>query len=279
MAPPSGELGGAQFALGELLEMEIVFLGTGTSQGVPMIAHDCPDLDLDNPKNWRTRPSIHVLMGESHIQVDAGQEFRLQCLTNNIRQIDYFILTHGHADHILGMDDLRRFCTIRGSIAIPVYSTSAGLRRVRDIYPYADRKRPQNRYYPAFDLIEMPERLEVEGGEILTTLLPHGEMDVLGLIFMERASGKKAVYYTDCKEVGPRQRELAAGADLVVLDALQPRSHPTHMSIDEAVETARAIGAPQTYFTHMAFLVDHETYNRRLPDGISLAYDGLRVAL
>lgn len=259
--------------------MEIIFLGTGTSQGVPMIAHDYPDLNLDNPKNWRTRTSIHVQMGKTHIQVDAGQEFRLQCLSNNIRKIDYFILTHGHADHILGMDDLRRFCTIRGSTAIPVYGTSAGLQRVRDIFPYADRKRPQNRYYPAFDLIEMPERLELEEGQVFSTLLPHGEMDVLGLVFLERASGKKAVYYTDCKEVGPRQRELAVGADLVVLDALQPRSHPTHMSIDEAVEIALAINAPQTFFTHMAFMVDHETYDCRLPEGISLAYDGLHVTL
>lgn len=259
--------------------MEIIFLGTGTSQGVPMIAHESPNLDLKNPKNWRTRPSIHVIMGGCHIQVDAGQEFRLQCLDNNIRRIDYFILTHGHADHILGMDDLRRFCTIRGSEAIPVYSTISGLQRVREVYPYANREKPVHRFYPAFRLLEMPTKLEFEEGEIQSTLLPHGEMDVLGLIFRERKTGKKAVYYTDCKEVGPEQRDMAMGAELVILDALQPRKHPTHMSIDEAVETAQDIGAPQTYFTHMTFIVDHEAFDSKLPPGISLAYDGLRVQL
>ncbi len=259
--------------------MEVIFLGTGTSQGVPMIAHDSPDLDLENPKNWRTRPSIHVVMDRIHIQVDAGQEFRMQCLANDIRQVDTFILTHGHADHILGMDDLRRFCTIRGSTALPVYSTMAGLERVRSVFPYADREIPVRRYYPAFQLLEMPARLALEGGEVRSTLLPHGDMQVLGLVFIENSTGRKAVYYTDCVEVDRHQRDMARGADLVVLDALQPRKHPTHMSIDEAVETALDIGAPQTYFTHMAFMVDHETCDRTLPEGISLAYDGLRVQL
>ncbi len=259
--------------------MEVIFLGTGTSQGVPMIAHDSPDLDLENPKNWRTRPSIHVVMDGFHIQVDAGQEFRVQCLANDIRQVDTFILTHGHADHISGMDDLRRFCTIRGSTALPVYSTAVGLQRVRDVFPYADREIPEQRYYPAFQLMEMPCRLELEGGSIESTLLPHGKMQVLGLVFTENSTGKRAVYYTDCKEVDVNQRKLARGADLVILDALQPKKHRTHMSIGEAVETALDIGAPQTYLTHMAFLVDHDTFDRTLPNGISLAYDGLRVNL
>ena len=255
-------------------------MGTGTSQGVPMIAHESPDLDLVNPKNWRTRPSIHVEMGGCHLQVDAGPEFRIQCLREDIREIDYFILTHRHADHIMGMDDLRRFCTIRGCTALPVFSTADGLEAVQRIFPYAaNRERPVHRYYPAFKLAEMPRILEVEGGTVTSTLLPHGSVHVLGLIFEERASGKKAVYYTDCKEVGAPQRVLAAGAHLVILDALQHRSHATHMSIGEAVETATDIGAPQTYFTHMAFPVDHATVERTLPDGISLAWDGLRIKL
>jgi phosphoribosyl 1,2-cyclic phosphate phosphodiesterase len=104
-------------------------------------------------------------------------------------------------------------------------------------------------------------------------------MQVLGLVFEERSSGKKIAYYTDCKEVGPEQRELARSADIVILDALRPNPHPTHMSIEEALETALDIGAPQTYFTHMTFMVDHETYSRQLPQGVSLAYDGLRISL
>lgn len=100
--------------------MEITFLGTGTSQGVPMIAHSNEGCDLANPKNWRTRCSIHVVMDGYHYQVDASPEFRLQCLRNQIEQIDYFILTHRHSDHIMGMDDLRRFCDLRDFSSLPV---------------------------------------------------------------------------------------------------------------------------------------------------------------
>ena len=259
--------------------MEIIFMGTGTSQGVPMIAHDPEKLDLQNPKNWRSRSSIHVVMDGCHIQVDAAQEFRLQCIQNNIQQIDYFVLTHGHADHILGMDDLRRFCDLLGGKSIPIYSSEIGLKRVREIFPYAIREKPEFRGYPAFQLIEIPPILELDCGRIYTTLIPHGRMQVLGLLFEERSSGKRIAYYTDCKTVGVKQRELARGADIVVLDALRPNSHPTHMSIEEALETALDIAAPQTYFTHMTFMIDHATYNIQFPQGISLAYDGLRVTL
>ena len=253
-------------------------MGTGTSQGVPMIAHDAHGLDLKNPKNWRTRPSIHVDMGGCHIQVDAAQEFRVQCLREDIRRLDYFILTHSHADHILGMDDLRRFCTLREGDPLPVYANRQSLQRIRQIYPYAvDLEKVIHRYYPAFRLIEMPSVLELEAGRICSTTLPHGPIDVLGLVFIEGSSQRKLVYYTDCKKVGRAQRDLARGADAVILDALQHRRHHTHMSIEEAVETARDIGAPRTFFTHMAFPVDHESVERELPEGISLAYDGLRV--
>ena len=123
--------------------MEIVFLGTGTSQGVPMIAQPQGEgCDLDNSKNWRTRTSIHVEMGGHHIQVDAAPEFRMQCIQNGLDRIDTFILTHGHADHILGMDDLRRFCDLNGGHALPVYSSEEGLQRIRQIYPYAILEKP-----------------------------------------------------------------------------------------------------------------------------------------
>ena len=125
-----------------LIFMEILFLGTGTSQGVPMIAHPKGGCDLNNPLNWRTRTSIHVEMGGHHIQVDAAPEFRMQCIQNEVTQIDTFILTHSHADHILGMDDLRRFCDLNGGTALPVYSSAEGLQRIREIFPYAILDKP-----------------------------------------------------------------------------------------------------------------------------------------
>ena len=258
--------------------MEIVFLGTGTSQGVPMIAQPEGGCDLENTLYWRTRTSIHVEMGGHHIQVDAAPEFRMQCIQNEVTQIDTFILTHPHADHILGMDDLRRFCDLNGGTALPVYSSESGLERIRDIFPYAILDKPVVKGYPAFKLQEMPQVLEVPGGSIESVYLPHGAMQVLGLIFTEADTGKKFAYYTDCKEVGEEARFLAEDADVVVLDGLRPQPHPSHMTVEEATQTAIEMNARLSFLTHMTYFVDHETTEAALPDSIRLAYDGLRVS-
>ena len=259
--------------------MEIVVMGSGTSQGVPMIACRCPVCTSADPRNRRTRASIHVVMDGLCVQVDAAPEFRLQCLREGIEKADLFILTHGHTDHIAGMDDLRRFCDLRGGAAIPVYSTAAGLDRVRAIYPYAIKERSVVRGYPAFKLIEMPAELEFPQGTIRSTLLPHGDVSTLGLFFTERSSGKTFVYYTDCKQVPPEAVRLARGAGAFVLDGLRPDPHPSHLSIGEAVATAAEIGAAQTWLTHLTHITDHGAEGATLPQGIKLAYDGLHIRL
>jgi len=259
--------------------MEVVILGSGTSQGVPMIACRCPVCTSPDPRNRRTRCSIHVVMDGLHVQVDAAQEFREQCLRQGVDRMDLFILTHGHADHVAGMDDLRRFCDLRGGSALTVYSTDEGMSRVIAMYPYAIMERPVVRGYPAFQLAEMPAALELPQGTIRSTLLPHGGVNVLGLVFEERGSGAKFVYYTDCKRVPTEARALAAGARAVVLDGLRPEPHPTHLSIPEAVDVARALGAPVTYLTHLTHAVDHASFEATLPPEVRLAYDGLRLKL
>lgn len=259
--------------------MEVIFLGTGTSQGVPMIACDCPVCRSTDSRDRRTRTSVHVVLDGRHVQVDAAQEFRLQCLSNHITRIDDFILTHGHADHLAGMDDLRRFCDLRGNTAFPVWTTEQGAVRVREAYGYAIGEKPQFRGYPAFLPQPMPAVLELPGGTVRSTRLPHGAVEVLGLVFEERSTGAKFAYFTDCKEVGPEARALAGGAQVVVLDGLRPEPHPTHMSIPEAVATAQAIDAPHSYLTHLAHFVAHAAGDACLPPGIRLAYDGLRLVI
>lgn len=259
--------------------MEVVFLGTGTSHGLPMIAFDHEKVDLDDQRNWRTRTSVHVVMDGFHIQVDAALELRLQCLHNEIESVDCFILTHGHADHILGMEDLRRFCALRGGEALPVYSTPEGLARVQAIFPYAIRDRAERKGYPAFQLHTMPKHLETPGGTISSVLLPHGSCEVLGLVFKERSSGKQFSYFTDCKAVPLEARELACESDAVVLDGLRYEPHVSHMTIAEAVDVAQSIDAPNAYITHITYPVDHATAERDLPEHIHLAYDGLRLSL
>ncbi len=259
--------------------MEVIFLGTGTSQGVPMIACDCSVCTSTDPRNRRTRASIHVVMDGLHVQVDASPEFRLQCLRENIRQMDMFILTHGHADHIAGMDDLRRYCDLLGGTAMSVYSTDEGIGRVLAMFPYAIAERPISKGYAAFKLIPLFDSIELPQGTIQSTLLPHGGLNTLGLSFTERSSGKKFVYYTDCKRVPAAAVQLARGADAVVLDGLRVQPHPTHMSIDEAVAVAKEIGAKQTWLTHLTHLNDHESLQAVLPAGIAPAFDGLRLSL
>lgn len=259
--------------------MEVIFLGTGTSQGVPMIACDCAVCASADPRNRRTRASVHVIMGGLHIQVDAAPEFRLQCLANRVDRLDLFILTHGHADHVAGMDDLRRFCDLLGGNALPVYSTDEGMGRVRAMYPYAIKERPEVRGYPAFKLAPMPEALELEQGTIRATLLPHGGVNTLGLAFEERSTGKKFTYYTDCKRVPPEAMALARGSDAVVLDGLRHDTHSSHLSINEAIAVALEIRSPQTYLTHMTHSIDHERDSEKLPSGIAFAHDGLRLTL
>jgi phosphoribosyl 1,2-cyclic phosphate phosphodiesterase len=211
-----------------------------------------------------------------HIQVDAAPEFRLQCLRERIEQLDLFILTHGHSDHITGMDDLRRFCDLRGGEGLPVYSTAAGLERIAAVYPYAIMDRPVVRGYPAFRLARLPASLELPEGTIQSTLLPHGGVDTLGLVFTERSSGKRFAYYTDCKSVPPEALALARGSDALVLDGLRPDSHPTHLSIPEAVAAAREIGATRTALTHLTHVTDHSATEAILPPKVRLSYDGLR---
>jgi phosphoribosyl 1,2-cyclic phosphate phosphodiesterase len=259
--------------------MDVIFLGTGTSQGVPMIAQPEGLQDLQNAKNWRTRSSIHVVMDGCHIQVDAAQEFRLQCLREKIPAVDLFILTHGHADHVLGMDDLRRYCDLRDGNALPVYSTIEGLNRVRTIFPYAIGSRPVTPGYPAFILHEMPPVLELPCGRIEHVLLPHGDIQVLGLVFTEKSTGRKCAYYTDCSAVTTEARRLASDADVLILDALRYKPHPSHMTVAEATAVALEMDCPQTWFTHMTCHIDHDIAQEKLPPRIAYAWDGLKLQI
>ncbi|MDX2187713.1 MAG: MBL fold metallo-hydrolase [Opitutaceae bacterium] len=259
--------------------MDVIFLGTGTSQGVPLIACDCAVCRSNDPRDKRGRASIHVVMDGLHVQVDAAPEFRLQCIREGINQLDLFILTHGHNDHVAGMDDLRRFCDLLGGDGLQVFTTEQAMERVISMFPYAIMERPVVKGYPAFKLKPMPEKLELPQGTIESTLLPHGAVNTLGLAFTERSSGRKFVYYTDCKTVPPAARSLAAGAAAVVLDGLRPLEHPTHMTIGEAVQVAVELDAPVAYLTHLTHLTGHEETERSLPPRVRIAYDGLRLSL
>lgn len=257
--------------------MKIVFLGTGTSTGVPSILHKSPKVNFNNQKNWRTRCALHVVLGQTHIQIDAGPEFRLQCLSNYIQKIDLFILTHGHADHILGMDDLRSFC---GQKALKVFSTSEGLERIKMVFPYAIRNQPEYETYPAFELHLCPKTIDLPDGLIHTYLLPHGTFQTLGLVFEDKRTGARAGYFNDCKDIPQKVIQSAQGIDLAILDGLRSaQPHPTHMTIEEAIQKGFQLKAKQIYLTHLAGSIDYETFSKTLPNNVYLAYDQLQIIL
>ena len=256
--------------------MEFTFLGTGTSQGIPMIACDCAVCKSTDPRDKRLRSSVHLQAGGLALQIDTTPDFRTQCLRENIRQVDAVLLTHSHSDHILGFDDLRRFCEIE-NCEMPVYGSPATLRNLRRIFYYAFCKHctPTYSTYVRPLAIPMTEPFLLGNLRVTPVDLPHGRMTTTGLVFQE--SGKKFAYYTDCSAVPDAARNVARDCDCLVIGALRHRVHSTHLSLEQAIEIARDIGSKRTFFTHICHEVSHATTDPTLPETMNLAYDGLHV--
>jgi phosphoribosyl 1,2-cyclic phosphate phosphodiesterase len=254
--------------------VKITFLGTGTSHGVPMIACDCAVCRSTDPHDSRLRPSIYVQMDDgTSVLVDAGPDLRQQALKYNVRRVDAILFTHGHADHILGLDETRRYNALLGG-ALPCYADGLTLADIRRAFAYVfDPATPRGGGLPQLELIEIADRVSVNGHEVKAVPLFHGDRQILGFRFGSFA------YLTDCNRIPDQSWRLLHNLDVVVLDALRERPHPTHFSLSEAVEAARRIAAQRTFFTHMTHDLGHAVTNERLPDGMALAHDGLELVL
>ncbi len=249
--------------------IKIICLGTGTSHGVPMIACDCPVCTSDDPHDRRTRASILVDYGDRTVLVDTTPELRLQCLDNGVRRVDAVLFTHHHADHVVGIDDLRRFNWLQRDV-LPCYASQRTAQALRRMFGYAfvdEAGYPSAKPQLVLNVID-EDPIELFGRRIVPIPLMHGKLPVLGFRFGSFA------YCTDCGEIPERSMALLRDLDVLVLEALRIRPHPAHFNLEQAVDAARRIGAKQTYFTHIAHELKHADVNAELPDNMALAYDG-----
>jgi phosphoribosyl 1,2-cyclic phosphate phosphodiesterase len=266
------------------MQATLTFLGTGTSMGVPTLGCDCavcasavsaaPGIPALEPRNRRTRPSILLSWDSHNVLIDTGPDFHAQALRENVRHLDAVFYTHGHADHILGMDDLRPI-SFHNAGNLPLYADEPTAQTIERIFDYTFRT--ENRY-PTSARVQLHRldpaagsTVELFGVRFVRVPVTHGRQEITGYRF------GSAAYLTDLSALPPESLPLLQDLDILILDALRRQPHPTHLTLQQSVALVEQLKPRRAYFTHMSHDLDHAATEAILPSNMRLAYDGLKL--
>ena len=253
------------------MTLSITILGSGGSSGVPEIGCTCSVCNSSNPRNKRLRSSIIVHYNASNILIDTTPDFRQQMLSNNIQDISAILYTHAHADHVMGLADIRPLNFKKG-IPIDSYCSDETATHIKDIFSYVfNAPASLKEYFPQVQLHTLNGSVEICKLSITPFTVLHHKMPVTAFRFDNSA------YITDVSFIPEEHFSLLDGLDLLILDAFRYEKHISHFSLDEAIETAQQINARKTVFTHLSHAFDYEKVNNELPETMSLAYDGMKI--
>ncbi|MGH9488041.1 MAG: MBL fold metallo-hydrolase [Terriglobales bacterium] len=250
----------------------LTVLGSGTSTGVPTLGCRCPVCNSSDPRDQRLRPSIWLSYGGHQVVIDTTPDFRQQALRAALPALDALLFTHSHADHIMGMDDIRPFNFGRPD-PLPIFASPATLADLRRVYRYVFEANYTASAIPRVAEHEITAPVELFGARFEPVPVLHGRLPVLGFRFGDNA------YITDVSEIPPASMERLGDLDLLILDALRLRPHPTHSHLDHSLQWVEQLRPRRTYFTHIAHELPHAVTEARLPEGVHLAYDGLQLEI
>ncbi len=254
------------------MKRSFTFLGTGTSQGIPVIGCDCEVCHAKDPKDTRLRSAGLVTIGNKNIVIDTGPDFRQQMLTQKVKSIEAILFTHEHNDHIIGLDDIRPFY-FRQKKDVPVYGLERVLSEVKNRFDYFFKEKP----YPGvprilLNPIKKEDSLSIAGQSIQPIEVRHGQLPILGYRF------DNLVYITDAKTISDDQLKKIINCDILILNALHHFKHHSHLNLEEAIEFVNAVNPKKAWFTHMSHMMGkHSNISKSLPSHIQFAYDGLII--
>ncbi len=253
--------------------MKLTFLGTGTSQGIPVIGCNDKVCSSDNPKDRRLRSSVLIEWGNYSYVIDCGPDFRQQMLAAKVNHLDGIIFTHYHADHTAGLDDIRPFSQKNGQV--PFYAQKKVIENLKERFDYIFTTKNKYLGAPNVDLNEIENKSFVLGNiNVIPIEVEHGNLDILGFRF------EKLAYITDAKAISNTEIKKMLDLEVLVINALRIDAHPTHLNLQEALEIIEKVKPKKTYLTHISHKLGfHKTVSKILPKNVFLAYDELEVSV